>query len=342
VAADGSVEALTETRAGQGSPQNRWYTLGNPADPGWPFHAFGFASVPAGKTTYPLCLTGRTSGEALQIGYTFTSNPNLAPTFPAGWQFTSTTSTEVCFDLKPQGFNGGPLTVYVQDALRGAGTDNTADTFTLDQLTVRGDPPTYLALERSPVSDFSSSVTQVLSAELWDDAAHANGAVVAPVLSGTSVPEVRVETRPSFPDNQADVDPGQQGEWDFALLFPPGGGTFYYRMVFTSSLGTKLSPLEVTTAAARADTAATRLAFVTAPLTVAAGACSGPLQVQAQDPAGNPRPQPSARSVSLTSSAPSGTFYSDAACATAVTSATIPAGATDAVFYWRDTVAGPG
>ncbi|HVE88026.1 MAG TPA: hypothetical protein VND93_34450, partial [Myxococcales bacterium] len=337
-AADGSSETLVETRVGKGPTAYR--ALGDTGAAGYPFHVYAFSSLPSGKTTYPLCLTASTTGEALQVGYAFTSTPSLTPTFPAGWQLTSTTLTEVCFDLKAQGFNGGPLTVYLQDAIRGAGTDGTTDTFTLDRVAVKGDPPTYLALERASNSSFTGA-TQVLSAELWDDAAYANGAVVSPVLSGTSANEVRVESRPSLPASQVDVNPGGQGEWDFALAFPSGGGTQYYRMVVTDSLGTRLGALEVTTTPARADTAATKLAFTTAAFTVPAGACSGPLKVQAQDPAGNARLQTSARTVTLTSSATSGRFYSDASCTAQITSTTIAVGQSDAAFYWRDTAVGP-
>ena len=69
--------SLTEANVGKG--QNRWKALGDSASAGWPFHIYSFPSLPAGKTSYPLCLTARTTGEALQVGYTFTSTPNLAP-----------------------------------------------------------------------------------------------------------------------------------------------------------------------------------------------------------------------------------------------------------------------
>jgi len=333
--ADGSSETLTETRVGKGN--NRYYTLGDTTAAGWPFHIYAFPTVPSGKATYPLCLTAATTGEALQVGYSFTSTPTFSPTFPAGWQITSTSLTQTCFDLKPQGFNGGALTVYLRDALRGAGTDSLADTFTIDAVKVKGDPPTYLALERSPSSTFTSP-TQVLSAELWDDLSYANGAVLAPALTGTTNSEVRVESRPSVPTNQVDVDPGEQGEWDFAIAFPAGGGSQYYRMVITDSLGTRVQALESTTAPAQADTAATKLVYTTSAVSVQAGTCAGPFTVQAQDPAGNARAQPAARTVTLTTT--SGTFFASAACAASVTSVTMPAGSSNATFYWRGTVVG--
>src|SRR6185369_10853312 len=103
-----------------------------------------------------------------------------------------------------------------------------------------------------------------------------DGAVLAPALAGTTTPEVRVESRPSVPNNQTDVDPGTQGEWDFAVTFPSGGGSQFYRMVITNSLGTKLQALEATSQPARVDTAATKLVYTTAPVSVQAGTCAGP------------------------------------------------------------------
>ena len=145
---DGVTEILTESKTGQGQG---WRTLGNPAEGGDPDHSFFLGSaIPQGQATYVFCLVARTTAEALRIGWTATATPSATPRYPPGWQLTSTTLTETCFDLKPDGFNGGPLTIYLQDALRAQGTDTITDSFTLDRLWVKGLPGTYIGLERIP------------------------------------------------------------------------------------------------------------------------------------------------------------------------------------------------
>jgi len=86
---------------------------------------------------------------------------------------------------------------------------------------------------------------------------------------------------------------------------------------------------------------ATKLAFLTAPFTVAVNQCSPPMTVQSQDASGNPStpggPQP--RTINLTSNSANGRFFSDSSCTTQITSTTIPSG-TSPNFFYRDGTAG--
>lgn len=120
-------------------------------------------------------------------------------------------------------------------------------------------------------------------------------------------------------------------------------GSFYFR-------GTVAQPVDVTASSTGLASATQRetisagadasLAFTTPPRIVNAGACSAVLNVQVQDAFGNAAPQAAARTVSLSAAPSAGfTFYSDAACATAVTSVTIGASASTGAFYVRGTTA---
>ncbi|MCC6335805.1 MAG: hypothetical protein IT380_17650 [Myxococcales bacterium] len=82
-----------------------------------------------------------------------------------------------------------------------------------------------------------------------------------------------------------------------------------------------------------------RLAFVTPARTVAAGGCTAILTVESRDPLGNASAPGSATTITLTSGA-GVTFYSDAACGTAVAQVTLGAAATQQSFYVRGTLAG--
>ena len=82
------------------------------------------------------------------------------------------------------------------------------------------------------------------------------------------------------------------------------------------------------------------LAFVSLPVTVEAGACSGALTVQTQDALGRPAPLAAPASLNLTSTQPALQFFSDAACSQPAASVPIAAGGLSATFHFRSSVAG--
>lgn len=86
---------------------------------------------------------------------------------------------------------------------------------------------------------------------------------------------------------------------------------------------------------------ASKLAFTSAPFSVAAGSCSSQVTVQTQDGSGNATDPASTVTVALSSSS-TGTkaFYSNSGCTNAVTSVTIATSANSASFYYKDTQAG--
>jgi len=87
--------------------------------------------------------------------------------------------------------------------------------------------------------------------------------------------------------------------------------------------------------------AGNRLAFRSPARTVVAGACSQVVQVQSQDMQGNAAPVNAATPISLSATPDTGfKFYSDAGCASEVTSVNLTPGAADASFYFKSTRAG--
>lgn len=86
----------------------------------------------------------------------------------------------------------------------------------------------------------------------------------------------------------------------------------------------------------------TALGFATPPQTVAAGQCSGTMRVESRNAAGNPTSVAAGTSIALGASPSTGvTFFSDASCATPVTSAAIAGGSSSSsAFFFKGTRAG--
>lgn len=337
VAADTLEQSLVEAKTGAAAG---WQALGDPALTGNPEHAWSFGTaVPTGGTGYSVCLRAKTTGEALNVGWSATTTPS-AITFPAGWQITQTAYQLSCFDLGAAGYAGGALTIYVQDALRGKNADPTTDTFTFDHVYVRTLQPSYVALERSSSPSFSTA-TQVPTTELWDDGARANGDTITALLSATTAPQVHVEARPSVPTNQTDVAADGVAEWSFTVV-APGGGTEYYRLVLTDSAGTRIGGVHAypTVASITIGGPPAAVAFGTIAQTVVAGACSGIVSVELRDANSNLATATVPTTVDLSSTSPTLAFFTDATCATATTGVGIPAGQSGANVYFKDLTAG--
>ena len=83
-----------------------------------------------------------------------------------------------------------------------------------------------------------------------------------------------------------------------------------------------------------------QLVFTSSPVTITAGVCSTGITVQSQDSSNNPANPSSIETLALASGSTGGTFYSDNACAAAISSTTIPTTANSATFFYKDTKAG--
>lgn len=129
-----------------------------------------------------------------------------------------------------------------------------------------------------------------------------------------------------------------------ALAAGTGSARLYFRgtavgMVTVDAQSPGLAPaqqVETVTAGPPAQ-----LVFVTPPQTVGAGMCSAVATVEARDAFGNPAPNAAARTLALSAAPPAGvTFFSDPGCSTASASVGLPAGATQASFFFRATQVG--
>jgi len=131
-----------------------------------------------------------------------------------------------------------------------------------------------------------------------------------------------------------------------AVTIPASGSqaSFWFRGDTAGTVTLDATPAGLT-AAAQAETivpaAPDRLVFTTAPQTVAAGACSSVATVQSMDPLGNVSPVPAASPVDLTAIPAAGfTFFSDATCTSPASAVAIPAGGSQASFWFRGDAAG--
>jgi len=86
--------------------------------------------------------------------------------------------------------------------------------------------------------------------------------------------------------------------------------------------------------------AGARLAFTTPARSTDAGVCSLALTVQAQDQTGTPVDLTDAAVVALATTSATGSFFSDAGCATLIPDVTIAAGGNQASFYYKDRTPG--
>ncbi len=77
-----------------------------------------------------------------------------------------------------------------------------------------------------------------------------------------------------------------------------------------------------------------------APVTVAAGECSGQVTLEVQDSGGRTTTALADASVTLSSSSAAGRFFNNASCSGQVTTVTLRGGNSSATFYFTDTVAG--
>jgi len=132
-----------------------------------------------------------------------------------------------------------------------------------------------------------------------------------------------------------------------SVTVPAGSGTasFYFH---DTAAGTATVTVSATglTSATQLETfnagAPVKLGFGNPPRTVAAGACSAAVIVQAQDASGNPAALPApGKTVTLASSSTAGTFYANAACSgAAINGVSIAGGTSSSTVYYRDTRVG--
>ena len=135
----------------------------------------------------------------------------------------------------------------------------------------------------------------------------------------------------------------------FSISSITGTGNFFFKGMAAATVSVTLAS-PGWTSASQSETISvappSKVVFVTAAQSVSVGDCSGIVTIESRDQYGNTSPVAAATAVALSSSASPATsfvFYSDPACgaASSITSATIPAGGTQASFYFSSTIATP-
>ncbi len=202
--------------------------------------------------------------------------------------------------------------------------------------TVTAAAPDRLAFTTPARTVVAGACSAALSFQTRDPYGNASAPAAATTVSFAAAPAAGVtfyaDAACATPAASASVGPGTSA------------GTLYLRASTSGALTVTLSAAGLTSASqAQTVTAAPpdRLAFVTSAQSVTVGACSALATLQSRDPFGNAAPVGAGTAVALVAAPATGfTFYSDAACATAVTSATLAAGTSSTGFYFRGTSPG--
>jgi len=119
--------------------------------------------------------------------------------------------------------------------------------------------------------------------------------------------------------------------------------TFFYKDTVIGSPSITASATGLTSATQTESIVApgpVKLVFVSPAQTLTAGVCSSTMTVQSQNSAGTPTNVVAQTVSSLSTNSSSGKFYSDSACTSTITSATIPAGTDTFTFFYRDSAVG--
>ena len=204
------------------------------------------------------------------------------------------------------------------------------------QITVTGEPATKLRITSSPYSVVAGNYTGLITVEAQQNDGK-------PAILGASA---RISLASDPLSGVFKLTPDNGSEAITAVTIPVGASaaSFYYRgtirgtaTITVSAQGLTSDSQQVTVDAA----APSRLAFITPAQTRQAGEESLLMQVQLQDAYTNAIIATGEIALSLTSSAPSGSFsLTGGAGWTGTTTATIAAGSDKVAFYYKDTVSG--
>ncbi len=205
----------------------------------------------------------------------------------------------------------------------------------LQDVVITAASPSRLAFTSPPRTARAGACSEVLALEVRDgfDNPSAPGAVTLS-LSAQGAPVA------FFADDLCTVSLA-------SLALPDGATTARLHVKGTLAgaadvtvAGAALSP--ATQAATLTPTDPQRLAFLGAPQTVPAGACSGVVTLQSQDVYGNASPVGAATALAFSANPTAGFgFFTDAGCTASATALSLPAGASSATLFFRGVTAGP-
>ncbi|HYI02330.1 hypothetical protein [Hyalangium sp.] len=296
----------------------------------------GPQTVPAGSCSGVVTVQLRDlHGNAVRVATNTAVTLSVAP--PEGFQFFSEpgcAGSAVPSVTMPA--NSSDASFYFRGTRAGAATlAATSSSITGNQgVTINPGTPTVLVFPQSPLTMTAGACTPVT---LRVNDPHGNAAPVSGnqtidlVASPSSGFTFSTATNCSGPTNQVTITSGQSST------------TVYMRgTVAVGNVGVTATraPLTQGTLALTVNPAApSKLAFLTTPQPLEMGACSAVTTVRLLDEFDNVVTATANTLIGLMGSTGTIAFFSDAGCSSTTASATIPAGGSNASFYFKDTVA---
>jgi hypothetical protein len=295
-------------------------------------------------TTAPQTIAAGACSAELKVGIRDAFGATIVPTVDLSVTMGSNSTTLAFFrdSACTEAVVGMPLlagtseaTIYARDTATGLRTLTASSpplTDAAQTLSVTAGPPAALVFTTAPQTVTAGSCSAGVGLEVRDAAGNPSPVIASTPVTLDSLPA----TLSWFSDAActtaqpvAAIAPGSASRLVYFLGAAPG-------MTTASASVAGLQPATQDQTITPAPASA--LAFASAAQTLAAGACSGLTTLETRDVFGTAVAVTADLTVALT--AATATFYSDAACANAVTSVTVAATTSGASFYFRDNTAG--
>ncbi|HYI02376.1 putative metal-binding motif-containing protein [Hyalangium sp.] len=275
-------------------------------------------------------------GNAVRVGTNTAVILSAAP--PEGFQFFSEPGCAgAAVPSVTMSANSSDASFYFRGTRAGAGAATLAaalSSITGNQsVTINPGPPTTLAFPQSPLTVAAGGCTPVT---LRVNDPHGN----ATPVSGNQTIDLAASPSTGFtlstaancagPTNQVIITSGQSSTTVYMR------GTVAGNVTVTA---TRASLTPGTLALTVNPAAPSKLIFLTAPQTLEVGACSAITTVRLLDTFDNVVTATANTPISLMGSTANITFYSGAGCSSPTTFVTVPAGGSNASFYFKDTAA---
>lgn len=313
---------VTASASGVGSPAN--FSLTNTAGTAAKFVVSAPANASAG-TPFSVTVTAQDSSGNTATNYTGTAKFTLgttdaSATVPANYTFTGGDSGQHTFT------NGFTLTKSGTQTVTATDTITASINGTTGNISVAGGTGTKLAFGQQPSTALAgSSILPAVTVVIEDQFGN--------TTASTANVSLAIGTNPSGGTlGGTTTIAAVNGTATFSTLNINNAGTGYTLAATSGSL---------TGAASNAFDIVSNLAFTSAAVTEIAGVCSPQITLQRQNSNGSAASLPISETVGLSASVTGTTFYSDAACATPLSSGnlSIAVNQSSASFFFKNTSA---